>query len=187
MQIYFRNRDEWRNWLVENHNTEKEIWLVFYKKKSGVQCVNYEEAVCEALCFGWIDSLLRSVDSEKYIQKFSPRRENSKWSDTNKKRMMKLIKEGSMADAGLKYFNFDLDELERDLENPGMKKKIELPEEYLEKIEQDTDAFTFYTKMPPSHRNQYAAYIMEAKKEETRLKRLARVIETLKANKHRLF
>lgn len=187
MQLYFKNKEEWRNWLAENHEIEKEIWMVFYKKNSGVECVSYDDAVCEALCYGWIDSLARSVDDDKYIQKFSPRRKNSNWSDSNKQRVLNLISEGKMTEAGMKYFTFDLKQVEEELKNPSKRQYTILPDKYLQIIAGDNAAFDYYTKLSPSHKHEYASYVMDAKKEETRLRRLNRVIDTLRANKHRIF
>lgn len=98
---YFKDRGQWRTWLKKNHDKEKEIWVGYYKKASGKQGLSYEEAVQEALCFGWIDGLEKSVDSERFMQRFTPRRPNSNWSLSNKKRVEKLIDEEKMTKAGL--------------------------------------------------------------------------------------
>ncbi len=95
------HRHDWRAWLEENHHRETEIWLVFYKSHTGHPCVSYEDAVEEALCFGWIDSLVKRIDDDRYAQKFSPRKPGSKWSVSNRRRMAKLIREGRMTPAGL--------------------------------------------------------------------------------------
>ena len=94
-------RDSWRHWLRENHASEAEIWFVFYKKHTGVPNVPYGVAVEEALCFGWIDSLVKRIDDERYAQKFTPRRSGSVWSELNKKRATAMVDEGRMTDAGL--------------------------------------------------------------------------------------
>jgi uncharacterized protein YdeI (YjbR/CyaY-like superfamily) len=187
MQLGFKTREEFRQWLAEHHNSEKELWLVFYKKNSGVQSINYEEAVCEALCFGWIDSLVHGIDKEKYEQKFTPRNPKSNWSDLNKRRVKRLIDEGKMTDAGMKLITYNLsDPLEET--TPAKKKEyLKLPDKYMQILAGDVDAFAYFNKIPPSHRHEYASYIMDAKKEETRLRRLGKVIETLKEQKHRLF
>ena len=97
MKIYFRNRDKWRAWLEKHHAIEKEVWLVYYKKHTGKPCITYNEAVEEALCFGWIDSIVKAIDEKKYCQKFTPRKDNSKWSESNKK----IVKHGSMICGGI--------------------------------------------------------------------------------------
>jgi len=98
--LYITTRAKWRKWLEKNHNTEKEIWLIYYKKHTGKPRIPYDDAVEEALCFGWIDSIIKRIDEEKYTQNFSPRKQNSVWSDLNKKRVKKLIEEGKITKAG---------------------------------------------------------------------------------------
>lgn len=95
-----RNRDEFRQWLVENHETRKEVWLVIYKKTSGEPSITHEEAVEEALCFGWIDSSMKSLDPKMYIQCFMPRRKGSNWTEANENLARRLMAEGKMTEAG---------------------------------------------------------------------------------------
>src|SRR5512139_3214310 len=99
--LTFANREEWRAWLEKHHRTDQEAWLFLFKKKADRHSLTYEEAVEEALCFGWIDGLLHSIDSEKYALRYSPRKPQSVWSATNKRRVEKLINEGRMTAAGL--------------------------------------------------------------------------------------
>ena len=101
-QFYAEDRNEWRKWLRTNGISAKVIWLVFYKKHTGRPCLSYEEAVEEALCFGWIDSIKRSLDDDRYAFKVTPRKAGSKWSPTNIKRAKKLIREDRMTRHGLK-------------------------------------------------------------------------------------
>lgn len=98
--IYVTTSDEFRKWLLKNHRTKKEIWLVQYKKATKKPSINYVEAVEEALCFGWIDGLEKSMDAERYALRFSPRRPKSNWTNTNKERARKMIAEGRMTPAG---------------------------------------------------------------------------------------
>ena len=100
-KIYVSTREDWRAWLEENHDREKEIWLIYYKKPSGKPRVAYDDAVEEALCFGWIDSTIRKLDEDRYMQKFTPRNPGSVWSELNKRRVEKMIREGRMTQAGL--------------------------------------------------------------------------------------
>ena len=100
--LYVKDRDEWRKWLENNYDSENEIWLIYYKKHSDKIRIPYDDAVEEALCFGWIDSLVKSIDDEKYMQKYTPRKKNSVWSEYNVKRCEKMIKEGKMTNAGSK-------------------------------------------------------------------------------------
>ena len=98
--IYVTTGDEFREWLLKNHKTKKEIWLIQYKKATKKPSINYGDAVEEAICFGWIDGLEKSMDAERYALRFSPRRPKSNWTNTNKERARKLIAEGRMTDTG---------------------------------------------------------------------------------------
>jgi uncharacterized protein YdeI (YjbR/CyaY-like superfamily) len=93
-QLYVTTRDKWRRWLAKHYATETGIWLIFYKKETSKPTIPYEDAVEEALCFGWVDSIIKKIDAEKYARKFTPRKDKSNWSELNKKRAKKMIKEG---------------------------------------------------------------------------------------------
>lgn len=99
--IYVTTGDEFRKWLLKNHKTKKEIWLIQYKKATKKPSINYVDAVEEAICFGWIDGLEKSMDTERYALRFSPRRPKSDWTETNKERAKKMITEGRMTEAGV--------------------------------------------------------------------------------------
>ena len=105
---YAKNRKEWRKWLEKNHDKRSEIWLILYKKDSGFHSVNYLEAVEEALCFGWIDILQKARDENSYVQQFTPRKPDSKWSESNKKRARRLKVQGHMTESGEKALPKDL-------------------------------------------------------------------------------
>lgn len=108
--VYFPNRDDWRAWLEANHATEREIWFVFYKKATKKPSLPYGEAVEEALCFGWVDSIEKSLDGERYALRFTPRKPKSNWSESNKIRVRQLIASGRMTEAGLAKVTFPLEE-----------------------------------------------------------------------------
>jgi uncharacterized protein YdeI (YjbR/CyaY-like superfamily) len=108
--IFAAGREEWRDWLALHHSSEKEAWLVIYKKNSGKQTISYVDAVEEALCFGWIDSAVKKLDDESHAQKFSPRRPGSNWAESNKQRVRALIASGRMTEAGLAAVTFPLDD-----------------------------------------------------------------------------
>jgi uncharacterized protein YdeI (YjbR/CyaY-like superfamily) len=98
--LYVTSVEEFRKWLEENHNSKKEIWLIQYKKAAKKPSIHYVGAVEEALCFGWIDGVQKSMDAERYALRFSPRRPRSNWTETNKERARRLIAEGRMTEAG---------------------------------------------------------------------------------------
>jgi uncharacterized protein YdeI (YjbR/CyaY-like superfamily) len=100
-ELHFVNRRDWRSWLEKNHEAKKEAWLIFCKKHTGKPNISYDEAVEEAICFGWIDSIAKRIDDEKFTRKFTPRKPNSEWAESNKKRATKMINEGKMTRAGL--------------------------------------------------------------------------------------
>ena len=99
--LYVTNREDFRKWLEQNHRLKKEIWLIRYKKVTGKPSIDYVEAVEEAICFGWIDNLEKSMDAERYALRFSPRRPKSNWTATNRERASKLVAAGRMTEAGL--------------------------------------------------------------------------------------
>lgn len=107
--FYAKNRKEWRKWLDKNHDNRKEIWLIYYKLATGIPTIKYNEALEEALCFGWIDSMEKGLDNERYAGRFSPRREKSNWSDRNRKIARRLVAQGFMTEAGQKTLPDDLD------------------------------------------------------------------------------
>jgi len=105
--LYLTNRKDWRLWLKKNHSKEKEIWLIYYRKSSGKSRIPYNDAVEEALCYGWIDSTFKGIDEEKFAQRFTPRRTGSPVSEMNKERVRRLIKNKLMTSIGLKSISFD--------------------------------------------------------------------------------
>src|SRR5258707_3420133 len=101
MALEVRSRQEWRTWLGKHQATSPGVWLVFYKERTGVKSIPYEDSIREALCFGWIDSLIKRLDDNRYARKFTPRQPTSKWSDLNRKRWAELNAAGRLASAGL--------------------------------------------------------------------------------------
>ncbi len=172
-----RTRAKWRKWLEKHHDSATEIWLVFHKQHTGVSCVSYDDAVEEAICFGWIDSLARRLDDALYAQKFTPRKANSKWSTANRRRYRDLKKRGLLASAGL-----DRAPTGRsgDAPRPSATK---LPA-YLEKaLRADESAWRFFEQLAPSYRRAYIGWIDSAKREETRARRISEAISLLAAGK----
>jgi uncharacterized protein YdeI (YjbR/CyaY-like superfamily) len=105
------SRREWREWLAQHHRDYKEIWLIYYKKTSGKPGISYEESVEEALCFGWIDGAIKGIDHETYAGRFTPRRAKSPWSDSNRERVKRLLRDGLMLEAGLAVLPNDVGEI----------------------------------------------------------------------------
>jgi uncharacterized protein YdeI (YjbR/CyaY-like superfamily) len=106
--LLIATREEWHEWLAQHHHVYKEIWLVYYKKNSGKTGISYEESVEEALCFGWIDGAIKGIDLETYAGRFTPRRVKSTWSDSNRRRVARLLRDGRMTEAGLAILPADL-------------------------------------------------------------------------------
>jgi uncharacterized protein YdeI (YjbR/CyaY-like superfamily) len=181
--LYVANRDEWRSWLEKNCNKESVIWLIFYKKHSEKRSVPYSDAVEEALCFGWIDSIIKRFDDEKYIQKFTPRKEKSRWSILNVRRVREMIKQGRMTDKGLALYKYA--EKNGLLPDPDYKPKKDLviPGFVTDALSVNKKAENYFNSLAPSHKRLYIGWIMDAKREETRMKRVREMIGLLNQGK----
>jgi uncharacterized protein YdeI (YjbR/CyaY-like superfamily) len=165
--------DEWRDWLSEHHDAATEVWLVYDRQAPGVQ---YEESVEEALCFGWVDSLIKNLDAHRHVRKFTPRKPGSKWSALNISRAERMIAQGRMTEAG--RLQFEAGKANLDPHTPSRKEQMEAWR--LELIERmDAGTLDHYSALPPSLQCQYAGWVMSAKLEETRRKRLAELSATL--------
>jgi uncharacterized protein YdeI (YjbR/CyaY-like superfamily) len=112
-KLYFKNRDEWRDWLQKHHQSKKEVWLIYYKKHTGQTTISYSDAVEEAICFGWIDGQIKKIDGDKYMQRYTPRTPKSLWSELNIEKAKKMIKIGQMTEFGLKVYSAGLKTDER--------------------------------------------------------------------------
>jgi uncharacterized protein YdeI (YjbR/CyaY-like superfamily) len=179
--ILFADRENFRRWLIKNHATHKGFWIVLGKGKK-LKNIKPDEALEEALCFGWIDGLIKSIDDTKYIKKFSPRRKGSNWSTRNREIATQLIKSGKMAEHGIKT----IEEAKRTgaWDKPKREPVLDSQVEILVKaINGAEPAFSNFLKMPPSVRKTYTAFYLDAKKEEARINRLKKIIERLNENK----
>ncbi len=181
--LHVTTRVEWWQWLDKNHNTENEIWLIFYKKHTGKSRIPYNDAVEEAICFGWIDSIVKRIDDEKFAQKFTPRKKNSKWSDLNIKRAKKMISENKMTQSGLIYFQNIPDKKNGQPAIKMDKNNFNIPEYINEALKKNLTVLKNFNQLAFSHKRNYVGWIDSAKKEETRQNRLAEAIELLKENK----
>lgn len=182
--FYARNQQAWRNWLKKNHQKETAVWLIIYKKDSGIPSVYYPEAVDEALCFGWIDSKPNKRDEQSYYQFFARRNPKSNWSKVNRDKVKRLTAAGKMEPAGLAAVNTAmqngtwqaLDEVEA----------IVIPEDLNALLEKNKKAAAFFHAFSRSSKRGILEWIANAKKAETRAKRIAETVrlaaQNIKAN-----
>jgi uncharacterized protein YdeI (YjbR/CyaY-like superfamily) len=183
---YFVNRKQFRHWLEDNFDKSPGIWLIFYKKHMAIECIKYIEALEEALCFGWIDSILKRVDDDSYTRKFTPRTNNAKWSELNKKIVTDLIKRGMMTEAGLKKIDIyqKTGKVEWNRDKLKEKEKIsDIPEFIINEFAKNEPALTNFNSLSPTYKRHYILWITSAKKNETITKRLKESIDLLKENR----
>lgn len=154
--LYLTERKAFRAWLKSNYKTEPDIWLIFYKKDSGKPRLPYNEAVEEALCFGWIDSILKKIDGEKFAQRFSPRKKNSVLSDLNKERIKRLIKQKKMTAAGLKA-------IEHAFNNSDLNDNFRIPKDILNEIKSSDTVWKNFRAFPESYKRIRIGWIESAR------------------------
>jgi uncharacterized protein YdeI (YjbR/CyaY-like superfamily) len=177
---YPPTREEWRQWLKDNHATSPGIWIIYYKKGTQKPTVSYEDAVEEALSFGWIDSTANSLDEERYTQLFTPRNAKSNWSRINKQRVEKLIKMGTMTPAGLEKIEIAkkngswtiMDDVE----------DLIVPDDLEIEFKKNKEAISNYNNFSNSVKKQVLWFIVSAKRPETRKRRIEKVIKALEKN-----
>lgn len=171
---FFKSSAEFRSWLAKNRTAASELWVGFYNKKSGKGGITYSQALDEALCFGWIDGVRKSVDAAGYTIRFSPRQPKSIWSAVNTRRVAALIKAGSMDPSGLEVFrNRDPG---RTLLYSYERERAEFTGLWLERFRSNAAAWRFFDAQAPSYKRTVTFWVMSAKKEETRSKRLDALI-----------
>jgi len=175
-----RTRAAWRRWLAKNHAKQNEIWLVFHKKHTGVNCVPYEDSVEEALCFGWVDSLIKQLDADRYARKYTPRKATSVWSQSNKTRAEKMIRAGLMTDVGLALITAAKasGEWNQTRVRPTFAAN-EMPTELRAALAKNAKATKNFRGLLPSHQRNYLLWITTAKKAETRQRRAQQAAEML--------
>ena len=161
----------WRTWLEAHYASESEAWLVYYKKTAGQPSIDYESSVEEALCYGWIDSIIQKIDEASYARKFTPRTNIVKWSESNKRRVRKLTAEGRMTPAGMEKVTFPIDPKEASAQSSS-RQMFEFSPEMIEVFHANPIAWAFFNQLSPSERRNVTGWIMSAKKDETRLRRL---------------
>ena len=178
--FYPKHRQEWREWLKDNHEKEQSVWLIYYKKKSNIPTIIYSEAVDEALCFGWIDSKSKPLDEEKFMQFFSRRKEKSVWSKVNKEKVDRLIGEGLMSKAGYEIIETAkkngswtiLDEAEA----------LIIPDDLEKAFDNRSNARQYFLGLSRSDKRNILQWLVLAKRQETRLKRITEIVELADIN-----
>jgi uncharacterized protein YdeI (YjbR/CyaY-like superfamily) len=180
-RLHFRDREEWRDWLKENYASRPDAWLLIYKKHTGRPGLGYEEAVEEALCFGWIDGLLRRVDDESYTIRFSPRKPASIWAESNKRRVEKMIREGRMTEAGLAKVEEARQTGEWD--QAAAREAADTPDDLKRALESSPPALPNFEKLAPSHKKHYIWWINSAKTSHTREKRIRKTVVMVQENR----
>jgi len=173
----FKTRSAFRAWLRKNHGKKRELWVIYYKKHAGRGGMVYDEAVEEAICWGWIDSTVKRLDDDRTVQRFTPRNPKSGWSELNLTRVRKLIKQGKMTKAGMGKLG---DALEKE-----SKKKIKpgVPADLKKALAKNKKARGFFESLAPSYKRHYIWHIEGAKKKETRERRIKFVVERARLNK----
>ncbi|MGH9875892.1 MAG: YdeI/OmpD-associated family protein [Pyrinomonadaceae bacterium] len=175
-----RSTDQWREWLAEHYDSESEVWLIFHKRHTGMASLAYKDALDEALCFGWVDSLVKRLDDRRYARKFTPRRADSRWSTTNRKRYAALKASGRLQPAGMKRAPTDRS---YDPQAPRFKMPSKLPPYIQAALGKRPAASQYFESLSPAQRRRYVGWIESAKHEETKARRLKEAIRLLTAGK----
>jgi uncharacterized protein YdeI (YjbR/CyaY-like superfamily) len=172
-----RTIEQWRAWLSKHHKSESEVWLIWHKRHTGRPSIAYADALDEALCFGWIDSLIKRLDDDRYARKFTPRKPDSRWSAVNRKRYAELRESGRLMPAGL----------ERPPTNRkyGPKPKLPdaVPKYFKEALDSNPKARDHFERLAPSYQRHFIGWIVLAKQQDTKMRRLREAIRLLAAGK----
>jgi uncharacterized protein YdeI (YjbR/CyaY-like superfamily) len=169
-------RRQWREWLTKRHTSSPGVWLVFHKAHTGEKSIPYEDMIREALCFGWIDSLVKRLDDDRYLLKVTPRKPTSRWSDLNRKRWAELEAAGLLSPAGLAA---------APTSNTYAPRPVipELPGYIAKALKANSKAWAFFRELAPTYRRDFVVWIHIAKRPETRARRLRESIALLAAGK----
>ncbi len=178
---YAKDRNAWRKWLEKNHAKSPGVWLIYYKKSSGTPRVEYNDAVEEALCFGWIDSTIRPIDDKKYMQRFTPRKPRSGWSGLNKQRINRMIEQGLMTPAG--FEKIEIAKKDGSWESLDHIDAIQLPDDFAKALTKNKKAKSNFENFPQFARKQFLYWINSAKRPETRKQRIQLLVRMAAANK----
>ena len=182
-RYYPKTRKEWRLWLSRNHETSTGVWLINYKKESGRPRVPYADAVEEALCFGWIDSVMNPLDDHSFMQLFTPRKPKSNWSKLNKQRIESLIEQGLMTPAGIAK----IEAAQKDGSWTSLDKveALDVPPDLAKALARSKTALANFNAFSPSRKKMLLYWVNEAKRPETRAKRIAEAVEAARENRDR--
>ena len=180
---FFETPSKFRAWLQKHHKTADEVWVGFYKKTTGKPSITWQEAVDEALCFGWIDGIRKSVDAESYTNRFTPRRRGSVWSAVNTRRAVELLSAGRMRAAGRAAF--EARDVAKTRAISQVRRDPRLDRTLAARFKANRAAWEFFSAQPPGYKRMSVWFIMSAKRDETRAKRLEQLI-ALSASKRRL-
>lgn len=161
---------------------KKEVWLIYYRTHTGKPSIPYDDSVEEALCFGWIDGIIKKLDDEKFTRKFIPRRKNSNWSESNKKRAQKMIKEGRMTGAGMALIR-EAKQRGEWPRHPVEKREVAIPPFFKDALAKNKEASDYFNALAPTYKRHFVGWVSSAKREETRLKRLTEALGYLEQNK----
>ena len=174
--LLVRTLGEWRAWLAKHHASVPEVWLIFYKQHTGASSIDYKEALDEALCFGWVDSLIKRLDDRRFARKFTPRRADSRWSAVNRKRYAELEAEGRLKPPGIERPPTDRGSARRP---PRLELPAKLPAYIQTALKRHPAARRHFEALAPEQRRRYFAWIEAAKREETKLRRLEEAMRLL--------
>jgi len=180
--IEFQSQKKWRSWLVKNHTNEKGIWLRLYKKDSGIKSINHEQALDEALCFGWIDGQAKSYDEKSYLQKFTQRRKRSIWSKRNTEKVEQLIKDGKMHSSGFAEIEAAKADgrWQKAYDSPA---NMKIPADFLKEIAKKPKALAFFKTLNKTNLFSIGWRLQTAKKPETRERRIKSIIKMMEEGK----
>ena len=179
-KLLVRTVDQWCDWLTAHHASESEVWLIFHKRDTGIASLVHKDALDEALCFGWVDSLVKRLDDRRYAVKFTPRRADSRWSAVNRKRYAALKADGRLKPPGIERPPTERGYGPRP---PRLSMPSELPAYIQAALRKNSTARHHFEALPPSQRRRYYAWIESAKHEETKLRRLREAIRLLASGK----
>jgi uncharacterized protein YdeI (YjbR/CyaY-like superfamily) len=184
--LHLSTRAQWRAWLARHYATDSHVWLVFYKRHTGKPRVEYSDSVEEALCFGWIDSIVRRLDEDRYAQKFTPRSDKSQWSALNRQRFARLVEKKLVTRAGFAKGpqTSPRRAAKRKRPDPPSSRSWDRVPPYIrQRLKQDERAWRFFATLAPSYRRMYVGWIHTAKREDTRMKRLEEAVQLLAKGK----